>query len=137
MFRPIFLIVLLFFVFSSCNQQAGLEAVKIDYLLNDGNSKVWMISEEYVDNQLVSPQNQNFKNCIIFYADNQMAIQPLNSFGNRKPNYATYIIRERFMTIKFKNDVKQFEVIAFTKDRIELESIQENEQLILIPLPKL
>lgn len=139
--RRILLFILSFFIFG-CSDESSIIKIRINSLLHDDSSKIWMVEREVIDGKEYAPENSNFRTVIIFYNDFKFAEQALNTLGNRPPKYGTFEVGDQNTTISFfhNKDENIFLVEHYSKERIVLKSMDkrgENVELHLIPLPKI
>lgn len=137
----ILLLVLSVFIFG-CNDESSAIKIRINSLLHDDSSKVWMVESEMIGGEEYAPENINFRTVITFYEDSKFAEQPLNTLGNRPPKYGTFDVGSQNEIISFFQERKEtvFLIESYSKERIVLKSIEktgEKIELHLIPLPKL
>lgn len=125
-----------------CSDDSSAIKIRINSLLHDDSSKVWMVEKEVIDGKEYAPENINFRTVITFYNDFNFAEQPLNTLGNRPPKYGTFEVGDQNVTISFFQGKKEnvFLIEHHSKERIVLKSIEkrgEKIELHLIPLPKI
>lgn len=125
-----------------CGNDSSAIKIRINSLLHDDSSKVWMVEKELVNGKEQAPDNINFRTVIVFYEDSKFAEQPLNTLGNRPPKYGTFDVGSQNEIISFFQERKEtvFLIESYSKERIVLKSIEktgEKIELHLIPLPKL
>lgn len=136
------LIGLVSFSFFGCTTGVDLKSVDYHYLLNDGNSKVWIIDQLFVDGIDTSPAIKTNKELLIFYKDLTFYLTPLKDLGSLKPDkgYFTLNSNKRIMNLNFDDDrTWEFDIEYLTEDSIKINSQPTSEleaNLILKPLPK-
>lgn len=135
------LLVLLMFIFG-CSDDSSVVKIRINSLLHDDSSKVWMVESELINGEEHAPENINFRTVITFYEDFKFAEQPLNTLGNRPPVYGIFEVGNQNETILFLHNKSEnvFIIEGYSKEKIVLRSPEgkgEQIQLRLIPLPKL
>ncbi|NGF76994.1 hypothetical protein G5B10_13985 [Fluviicola sp. SGL-29] len=132
----------LLLITAGCGNETSIVEIRINSLLHDDSSKVWMVESERIDGVEHAPENINFRTVITFYADSKFSEQPLNTIGNRPPKYGSFEIADQNITMDFRVDNKQntYLVDSYSKERIVLMSADKGKyrtELTLIPLPKL
>lgn len=131
----------LLLVLMGCGSASSPFKIQMSSLLHDDSSKAWMVKSEKINDEEFSPDNQNFKTVIVFYNDFTYSEQPLNTMGNRPPQYGKFEVGSQNSTITFTLDRKEhvFQVGSYSKHEIELISMSEKLKtvLLLVPLPKL
>ena len=131
---------ILFFV--ACQGGDKIVEIKINSLLHDDSSKVWMIESEKVNGVEQVSQNINFRTIITFYNTHDFAEQTLNTMGNKPPKYGTFYIGEKNGTLHFKRNINEnvFSIKRYSKKAIELTSSDKKGTktfIRLVPLPRL
>lgn len=127
---------------AGCGNDTSVVEIRINSLLHDDSSKVWMVESERINGVENVPENINFRTVITFYADSKFSEQPLNTIGNRPPKYGSFDVADQNITMSFSADNKRntYLVDAYSKERIVLTSATEKKyktELTLVPLPKL
>lgn len=137
---------LLFFgwllMIAGCGNDTSIVEIRINSLLHDDSSKVWMVKSEKIDGVEHVPENVNFRTILTFYSDSKFSEQPLNTIGNRPPKYGSFDVADQNITMNFTVDNKQntYFVDTYSKNRIVLKSSSGGKyrtELTLVPLPKL
>jgi hypothetical protein len=123
----------------ACNNDSVVQ-IRINSLLHDDSSKVWMVESEQVDGKENAPENTNFRTIITFYRDLKFTEQPLNTIGNKPPKYGSFEVgaQNEILTFTMNKRKNDFKVKEYSKERIVLHSVDQGKiKLVLIPLPQL
>ncbi|MCH2226079.1 MAG: hypothetical protein MK066_15025, partial [Crocinitomicaceae bacterium] len=72
---------IIFCLFVRCTPEINTSKVSYDMLLNDGNSKVWVIETEIVNDINIAPYLIEEKHLLIFYSDGTFSYGPMKSLG--------------------------------------------------------
>ena len=76
----------------SCTSGFDLNAVKIDNLFHDSNSKVWIMNQHIVDSINIAPLQWQEKNLVIFYNSGKVYFTPVKALGEQPPLVGTFYI---------------------------------------------
>lgn len=140
--RWIFIVCLLV----SCTPEIKTSKVSYDMLLNDGNSKVWIVEKEIVNAINIAPYLREEKQLLIFYSDGTFSYGPMKSLGRKNYDSGDYWLDSDESKLSFEfNEVNtkfewDFRIAEVYEDSIFLvpETGASNEfSWKLIPLPKL
>lgn len=139
MYRLIF-IVLLFCL--GCSSDISLKDVRLDSLLNDNSSKVWLVDKVFHEGKDIAPLRIQFRDILIFYQSGRVALQPLNTLGNKQATVGYFFLNSdnTELTIDFKKDFWIFEIKHISEEKIVLKPKERSTiqyDLELIPLPEL
>ena len=132
----------LLLVLSSCTSNLEMKNVHYDYLINDGNSKVWMIDQMVVNKTDISAQRDEEKELLIFYKSNRVQYIPLKELGHKAGKVGDYILssQEKELTLFFKESKWKFKLAEIAEDSIYLTPMKGsgvNFSLQLVPLKEL
>lgn len=133
-------------VLAGCTSGVETSKVSYDMLLNDGNSKVWIVEKEILNNINIAPFLVEEKQLMIFYSDGTFSYGPIKSLGRKSYDSGGYWLDSDAMKLSF--EFKQ-ESIPFEWDFTIAEAYEDSIFLVptqdavnefswkLIPLPKL
>lgn len=135
-------LVFLLLILTSCTAGVELKEVEYDYLLNDGNSKVWMIDKMIVKNSNIASQFDTEKELLIFYQSGKCQYIPVKQLGHQNGKVGNYVLfsKEKELKLYFKKKVWHFEMKEITEDAISLVPTEDSEEqftLKLVPLKQL
>lgn len=82
--------VFILIVLSSCTRGIDLKNVDYSVLLNDSNSKVWIVEELISNGVDVSGVNTYSKDLIIFHESRDVNIIPMKALGDAAPKRGKY-----------------------------------------------
>ena len=133
---------LLFFLgiaLTSCLSNIEMKNVHFDYLLNDGNSKVWMIDQMIVDKTDISAQLTQQKELLIFFQNGRFQYIPIKQLGHKRGKLGNYSIDsdKKELKLYFKKDIWQFKLDEISEDSIYLVPLPKSDvdfSLQLVPL---
>ncbi len=136
------LLFLLILGLTACTTNVEMKAVDYDYLLNDGNSKVWMIEQMIVDKTNVTAQQDDQKELLIFYGNGHFQYIPIKQLGYKKGKVGSYYLvsSEKELKLYFKEAIWQFKLTEISEDSIYLEPIKgsdANFSILLVPLKEI
>ncbi len=126
---------------SGCTSGISMKAVNLDSFFNDNSSKVWLVDNLSIDGNQHSPIRDGFKDVFIFYKSGKIAIQPLNTLGN-KPILSGYFFIDsdaKTMKLEFKNTNWKFNIDEISLKKVILSPIESSDfkyGIVLIPLPE-
>jgi len=120
----------------------GMKNVQYDYLLNDGNSKVWMIEQMIVDRTNISPQQDHQKELLIFYQSGQFQYIPLKGLGHKKGRVGNYFLdsEDKELKLYYKEEIWHFKLQEINEDSIYLVPLSDSKaqfSLELVPLKEI
>jgi hypothetical protein len=136
----------IFCLLVSCTSGIDTSKVSYDMLLNDGNSKVWIIEKEIVNTVNIAPYLIEEKQLMIFYNDGTFSFGPMKSLGRNTYDKGDYWLDSDDSTLSFEFDPIDMEfhwdchVAEAYVDSIFLvpsEGALNEFSWKLIPLPKI
>ena len=122
----------------------GVPLKKVDYnsLLNDGNSKVWIISKQIVGGMnIVNGGIRNY-DLMIFHESGSVDIVPMKSLGTSSGKHGFYYLDSQNQTIEFIfNDQEEWimKLTYLTEDSLYMKSMKGSDvqfDLQIKPLPE-
>ena len=115
--------------FAGCTSSARLKPISYDYLLNDGNSKVWMINQMVIEKTDIAPRKDTQKELMIFYNDGKFQYIPVQELGHKKGRIGSYFLDSEEKTLKlyFKEDTWHFKLKQITEDAIYMTPMQDSK----------
>lgn len=132
----------IFLFLFSCTNGISLQSVDYSGLLNDGNSKVWLISRESTTDVDITEPIVSRRRIIIFHDDGTINVIPMNSIGQTSPMRGTYYMssEEKQLTIDFKEESWILKADYITEDSIAFKATNASEiklDIVLKSFPKL
>lgn len=129
-------------ILSSCTAGMDLKEVEYDYLINDGNSKVWMIDQMIVRNSNIAAQFDSEKELLIFYESGKFQYIPVKQLGHNNGRVGKYVLfsEEKELKLYFKKKLWHFEMKEITEESIYLVPTKNSDEqftLKLVPLKEL
>lgn len=127
---------------SACTTGLDLKSVDYNNLLNDSNSKVWLVNKTLVGDAVVSPVLNIDKDVIIFYRSGHFRYVPYRQLSEMKGERGYFVLKseERTLDLEFENDqVWKFSLAYLTEDSILCQHIPTSDSTIslqIIPLPE-
>ncbi len=99
-----------------------MKSVQYDYLLNDGNSKVWMIEKMIVDKSNIAPTRDVDKELIIFYENGRFNYVPMKQLGDHTGKTGDYFLdsEDRLLKMYFHKSTWEFSLKEIEEDSIYL-----------------
>lgn len=128
-------------ILSGCTSSISMKAVSLDSFFNDNSSKVWLVDNISIAGNEVSPINDGFKDVFIFYKSGRIAVQPLNTLGN-KPVLSGYFFIDsdlKTMKLEFKKTSWKFKIEELSLKKVVLSPEKSSDfeyGIVLIPLPE-
>lgn len=127
---------------SGCASNAEMKGVHYDYLLNDGNSKVWMIEQMIVDKSNISSQMNRDKELLIFFQSGSFQYIPVKQLGHKAGRTGDYFLdsEDKELKLYFKEAVWEFNLTEISEDSIYLVPTSKSDvgfSLQLVPLKEL
>lgn len=134
-------IILSILLFSACTSGISMQAVNLDSFFNDNSSKVWLVDNLSIDGNEVSPIRDGYKDVFVFYKSGRIAVQPLNTLGNKPLLSGYYFIDSDVKTMKlvFKKTTWQFKIDEMSIKKVILSPQKSSDfdyGIVLIPLPE-
>lgn len=128
--------------FGSCTNGIDLDVVFYDSLLNDNNSKVWVVNSFVVGGMDVSNPILSEKNIIVFHANNTVNMLPMKGIGSSNPKRGRYILdsKNKELVIDFGDSQWDLDINYITEDSIYFstkEKVENKFGFQIIPFPKL
>lgn len=111
-------------------------------LLNDLNSKVWIVDQVIKNDTNYAPKINIDKDILVFYHSGKCLYQPLRTLGElagRKGEYSLHS-DDMNLSIYFGDEKWAFKLSVITEDTLLLEPKQPTDMdysLVLIPFPEL
>lgn len=127
---------------TACSTDSELKPVPYDYLINDGNSKVWMIEQMIVNKSNISSQRDDEKELIIFYQSGKFQYIPLKQLGHKNGRTGEYFLSSQDNELKmyFNENIWEFKLEEVSEDSIYLVPTKESDvdfSLQLVPLKEI
>lgn len=129
-------------VLGSCTTGLELKSVDYGHLLNDSNSKVWLVNKTMIENAVISPVLNIDKDVLIFYRSGHFRYVPYRQLSEMKGQKGFYFLNseERTLDLEFDNNGKwKFSLPYLTEDSILLQNAMNSDSAIslqIIPLPE-
>jgi len=129
-------------ILSSCSSQVSLKDVDYNNLLNDHNSKVWLIDKQVVNNIDIANGHDWNKELMIFHETGKVEIIPMKALGKANPKVGNYILisDEKRLEISFPDEEWVMSLTNITEDSIYMKSAKGSDakfDIQLIPFPEL
>ena len=133
---------LLSLLVAACTSSARMRPISYDYLLNDGNSKVWMINEMSIDKTNIAPRRDSQKELLIFFSDGQFQYIPVQELGHKKGRIGSYYLdsEEKTLKLNFKEDTWHFKLNQITEEVIYMSPMPDSKvefSMEIVPLKQL
>jgi len=133
---------ILTFILASCTSSVDLKSIDYSGLLDDGNSKVWIISEEEVAGTVISDPSLYRKKMIVFHNSGVVNMIPVNALGDREPERGYFFVNsdKKILNLEFKKELWVLEMVHLTEDSIVCKALSESDLQVnfkLIPFPEL
>ena len=127
---------------TSCLSDIDMKSIKYDYLINDGNSKVWMIEQMIIDKTDISARQTDQKELLIFYQSGRFQYIPVKHLGHKRGQVGNYFLdsEEKELKMYFKDDIWQFKMDEISEDSVYLIPMKESDanfSLQLVPLKEI
>ncbi|MFT5861103.1 MAG: hypothetical protein ACI865_003222 [Flavobacteriaceae bacterium] len=127
-------------IISSCSSGVDFRPVKFDNLLNDGNSKVWMINKMIVNKANVTSSADYKKELLIFYVNGSVQYLPMQDLGRQHGQVGSYILHseEKKITFYFEETTWSFDLIEIEEDSVYMTPTPSSEvqfSIQIVPLP--
>lgn len=134
---PFFLLLL-----TACTNAVDLKSVDYSGLLDDGNSKVWIISEEVVSGTVISEPGIIRKKMIVFHNSGVVNVIPVSALGDKEPDRGYYFVNsdEKVLNLEFNKETWVLKMVQLTEDSIYCKALPESDiqvNIKLIPFPEL
>ena len=117
-------------VFLSCQNHNDDQKneVFIKDLISDQSSKIWIIDEQIVEDEVISPQDRNEKMAISFYDDGMFFMQNMFDLAFIGPMQGTYKVEGDTLLLQLStlNKPQKFRVTHANKDSIVFLNKAEN-----------
>lgn len=108
----------------------GYKLKKVDYgiVLNDKNSKVWILDQEIQQGINISSSIDSKKDLIIFFENGKYQRIPMKGVGKEEAVTGSYFVNTKEELIDFYNDTNKWSMHFgyFTRDSILLETSNKN-----------
>lgn len=128
---------------SACASNAEMKGVHYDYLLNDGNSKVWMIEQMIVDKSNISPRMDHEKELLIFYQSGSFQYIPVKQLGHKTGKTGDYFLssEDKLLKLYFKEEsIWEFSLTEISEDSIYMVPTKQSDvdfSIQLVPLKEI
>lgn len=137
-----FILPFLLLVFFGCTSDIKMTDVRLDSLLNDNSSKIWLVNKVFHEGQNIAPLRVHFRDVLIFYQSGRVALQPLNSIGNKQATVGYFFLNSdnTELVIDFRKEFWKFKIESISLEKIKLSPKSGSSleySLELIPLPEL
>lgn len=134
-------LILTVLIFVSCTTGYEADNFRYDYLFNDGNSKVWLIDEHYIDGKNIIPANTRDRQVMIFHSTGTVKIGKVKNISTPSMQIGHYYVNSDKKILEIKLDRKNWilEMTAISEDSISLKASSRSdikEDLKLIPFPE-
>lgn len=120
--------VFILIILSSCTRGIDLKNVDYSVLLNDSNSKVWIVEELISNGVDVSGVNTYSKDLIIFHESRDVNIIPMKALGDAAPKRGKYDLNS------IKNEIT-FEMEGGETWKMQFDYVTE-DSVLMIPRKK-
>jgi hypothetical protein len=119
-----------------------MKAVHYDYLINDGNSKVWMIQQMIVNKSNITAQKDAQKELLIFFGTGRFQYIPIKQLGHKSGEVGSYFVfsSEKVVKMYFKEAIWKFKMKEISEDSIYLEPVKGSDakfSMLLVPLKEI
>jgi len=126
----------------SCTSSYPLKSVDYNDLFTDGNSKIWVIDKQWVNNVNIASHNNWAKDAMIFHENGTVDCISLKAMGHKEPVKAVYYLDsdKRKISFEFKKERWEFRLPSLQEKRIVMTPMKGSDaqfKLELIPLPEL
>ena len=140
-FKNIHILSLAVLILSACSSGISMKAVNLDSFFNDNSSKVWLVDNLSLNGDEISPIRDGFKDVFIFYKSGRIAVQPLNTLGNKPVLSGYFFIDSDLKTMKlvFKKTTWKFKIDELSIKKVILSPQKSSDfeyGIVLIPLPE-
>lgn len=135
-------IILILFVVLSCNQSEKRVRILPYEVLNDNNSKVWILNSQIMNGEEITPERRSDKITLTLYKDQTFMVHLISDFATYSENNGKYFISEngKEITFQWSEDVSStYDVIEISENKFEYKSKPNDESqqhLTFIPLDK-
>lgn len=125
-----------------CTNSTQMKPISYDYLLNDGNSKVWMINEMSIEKTNIAPQKDTQKELLIFFSDGRFQYIPVQELGHKIGRIGSYFLDSEDKTLKlyFKEDTWHFKLKQITEETLYMTPMDDSKMefsMEIVPLKQL
>ena len=112
-----------------CTSGFDLNAVKVDNLFHDSNSKVWIMNQHIVDSVNIAPYRWSEKNLVIFFNTGKVYFTPVKALGEQPPLVGTFYIDsdEKRMDIYVDKQNWILQMPYITEDSVMLLHTKKSE----------
>lgn len=127
---------------ASCTSNYPLKSVDYNDLFTDGNSKIWVIDKQWVNDVNIAPHDKWSKDVMIFHENGTVDCISLKAMGHKVPKKAIYYLdsEKREISLEFKKERWVFSLPTLQEKRILMEPKKSSNarfKLELVPLPEL
>jgi len=124
---------------SACAHDGDMKTVQYDYLINDGNSKVWMIEKMIIDKSNIAPRKDENKELLIFFERGKFQYVPLKQLGDKTGKSGDYFLDsdEKKLKLYFKKSIWEFRLTEISENSIHLVPTENSDAeftIRLVPL---
>jgi hypothetical protein len=139
---PLFIYPIAIALIVSCSTGVELLPVSKEPLLNDLNSKVWIVDQIIKNDTNFAPPINFDKDIFVFYKSGKCLYQPMRTLGESAGRKGEYTLHSDKMelTFYFTDEKWCFHLKVITEDTLVLEPIGTtdlNFKLVLTPFPEL
>jgi hypothetical protein len=125
-----------------CSSGVDLLPVSKESLLNDMNSKVWLVDQVLMGGNNFAPRLNVNKDVLVFYQSGKCLYQPLRTLGELDGKRGVYSLRSEDMDLSlyFRDEIWCFKLSVISEDTLLLEPRQPTNldyTLVLTPFPEL
>lgn len=135
-------ILFLSLILGACTSGVSLQSVNYNNLLNDENSKVWMINQMVVNHVNIANGHDWNKDLMIFHETGRVELIPMKALGKSNPKKGHYYLDSdnKKLEITFPDEEWKMSLTYITEDSIYMKSTKESDVqygIQLIPFPEL
>ncbi len=137
-----FIFIFLLSLLVSCSTGVELLPVSKEPLLNDLNSKVWLVDQVIKNDTNFAPAMNLDKDILVFYQSGKCLYQPMRTLGEIAGRKGEYSLHSDNMDLNFyfTDEKWSFRLKVITEDTLVLEPNSPtdiNYTLVLVPFPEL
>ena len=128
---------------SACASNAEMKGVHYDYLINDGNSKVWMIEKMIVDKSNITSRLDHEKELLIFYQSGSFQYIPIKQLGHKTGRTGDYFLssEDKELLLYFDDESTwEFNLTEISEDSVYLVPTTKSDvdfSIQLVPLKEI
>jgi len=126
----------------SCSSGVELIPVSKEPLLNDLNSKVWLVDKLIKNDTNYAPGLNTDKNLFVFYHNGKCLYQTMKTLGEQAGKRGEYSLHANDMNLNvyFPDEKWSFHLSVISEDTLLLDPVSPTDidySLLLIPFPEL